>query len=182
MKIDELLSLQTMYNVPYEQMYKGEGYGYKSSLDWDEMDNDEIIYIPTDAYMIAPSGLPRTHIDKIEDAFTKQSFIDLCDGDEQKAKQIFELADGAYPDDVLYEFDDDNEYQFMVDCELRTKDELCIGIQYITPRKAIESVQCNVEDLMSTIKALQSKQCIIFKTYFDTKPGKLIKKGTIIDE
>ena len=53
----------------------GQGYGYKSSRNWEDMEMDEMIYIPE--YMIE-YGTPIN-------AYSKKEFVKICKGDEAYA-------------------------------------------------------------------------------------------------
>lgn len=65
----------------------GQGYGYKSSRNWEDMEMDEMIYIPE--YMIE-NGTPIN-------AYSKKEFVKICKGDEAYAKYLFEYCDWQSP-------------------------------------------------------------------------------------
>lgn len=73
----------------------GEGYGYKSSKEWDEMSDDELIYIPEAAYTDYPEDCPNY-------GYSKEDFIVICQNDEVKAAQLFYGCTWQHPE-TLYE-------------------------------------------------------------------------------
>ena len=94
------------------QFWIGQGYGYKDcSKDWDDIDDDEIIYIPESGYI--EREVVRT------DAYSKRDFIDLIEmkypraNEELKnriAEMLFQAVDWQFPETALDEewlLDDD---------------------------------------------------------------------------
>ena len=65
----------------------GQGFGYKCDLD--KSKPEDIIYIPEYAY--EDETINR------ENAFSWNDFVELCDGDEEKAEFIFNDCDWQYP-------------------------------------------------------------------------------------
>ena len=70
---------------------------FKSGESWKDILYDDICYIPENNDM-----------DK-ELIFTKQEFIDLCDGDELKAEMLFSMCDWASPNTELIQWDEDDD-------------------------------------------------------------------------
>lgn len=98
MKATEFIRLNKEGKVPYEWI--GQGYGYKDEkFDWKNGDPTNIIYIPENAYQ---DGY-------VEDAYSKQDFIDLCDGKEKRAYFVFIGVDWQYPETFYDECDFDND-------------------------------------------------------------------------
>lgn len=95
----------TFYNETdsMPQMWIGQGYGYKEmGKAWDDLDDDEIIYIPE-------FGYNKNHTVPRENAYTKSDFIRLTkenvsDGDiEQLAEELFGMVDWQYPESLIDE-------------------------------------------------------------------------------
>ena len=95
------------------QNWIGQGYGYKlTEKEWNDLDDDEIIYIPEYAY---DTGEETLFVDR-ENAYTKRDLIQLirnCDDKfldigrqgqvNRMAKELFEAVDWQYPESLLQE-------------------------------------------------------------------------------
>ena len=82
------------------QDWIGQGYGYKDNdFDWNNGDATLIIYIPEYAYN-------EDNVVKREDAYSKQDFIEICDGDEEKALYIFDTVDWQFPENLIDDWED----------------------------------------------------------------------------
>ena len=91
----------------------GQGYGYKlTEKEWNDLDNDEIIYIPEYGYEREEG---KRFVERA-DAYTKRDFIQLirnCDDKfldigrqgqvDRMAKELFEAVDWQYPESLLQE-------------------------------------------------------------------------------
>lgn len=78
----------------------GQGYGYKSEKNWNEMKSDEVIYIPEYGY--------KQGTDIPEDFYTKQDFIDIVG--EVRAQNLFSDVDWQYPETLAEEYDWQTDY------------------------------------------------------------------------
>ena len=98
MTIQEFNKLNETGHVPVGWI--GQGWGYKDNeFDWNNGNPTDIIYIPEHAY----------DDDPVIDAYSKQDFIDLCDGKEKRALYVFEAVDWQYPETFYDECDFDND-------------------------------------------------------------------------
>lgn len=70
---------------------------YMKSYDAWERDPDGVCYIPENN-----EGDP-------DDCYTKNDFINLCDGDEIKAKIVFDLCSWEHPECILDQWDEEDE-------------------------------------------------------------------------
>lgn len=68
---------------PYEWI--GQGWGYKNP---DYKTEDEIIYIPESAY----------ENEHAKYGYSFKDFLDICDGDRERAEYLFEWVDWQHPD------------------------------------------------------------------------------------
>ena len=72
------MKLKDIKNNPYvtdeNKFWIGQGYGYKVD-NWDKAELDDIVYIPEYGYDTDEEGR-----EYIEHAYTKQDFLDLCEG------------------------------------------------------------------------------------------------------
>lgn len=75
----------------------GQGYGYKSEKNWNEMQLDEVIYIPEYGY--------REGTDIPEDLYTKQDFLNIVGGNEGRAQNLFSDVDWQSPETLANEWD-----------------------------------------------------------------------------
>lgn len=102
-------------SMPYSWI--GQGYGYKEEeKDWNDIQNDEIIYIPEYSYVTDGSN-----IISVEDSYTKGDLIELVkkyfDFDDMSDQEIdwlasvlYENLDWQYPESLIDEgFFDDEE-------------------------------------------------------------------------
>lgn len=71
----------------------GQGSGFKT-YDWENVDLDEIVYIPECAYTSESTDM--------ELVYSKKDFIDICNGDEQLAITIHDAVDWQCPE-TLYD-------------------------------------------------------------------------------
>ena len=78
----------------------GQGYGFKNYGAWEEIGPDEVIYIPEYSY--------KEEID-IEGIYSKQDFIDLCNGDTDRAYTLFDMVDWQSPETLLMEIEMEEE-------------------------------------------------------------------------
>ena len=95
------------------QNWIGQGYGYKlTEKEWNDLDDDEIIYIPEYGYEREEG---KRFVERA-DAYTKRDFIQLirnCDDKfldigrqgqvDRMAKELFEAVDWQYPESLLQE-------------------------------------------------------------------------------
>ena len=87
-------------SMPYEWI--GQGNGYKDTeFDWDNGNPTDIIYIPEYGY----DG----DTVKRENAFSKEDFIDICNGDEGDALYLFDSVDWQFPSSLYNELDWEKE-------------------------------------------------------------------------
>ena len=75
---------------------------YKADLDpAHPVSMDEIIYIPDISLNEIPCDNPITDPDIIKDVldqcYTPQDFVDICDGDNVKAEELFRYVDWQHP-------------------------------------------------------------------------------------
>ena len=73
-----------------------QGIGYKSI--WDMSKPDEIIYIQEYAYEKSEDGTIAR-----EDAYSIRDFVNLVNGDAERAKELFSCVDWQYPTTGLVE-------------------------------------------------------------------------------
>ena len=85
----------------------GQGYGYKSSFVFgaEEM-ADHICYIGEHSYEDAL--LDDYEFDE-SDFWTRNDFVDLCEGDELKAEMVFGMCSWESPGCILDQWDKDDE-------------------------------------------------------------------------
>ncbi len=102
MTIKEFEEHNRNHDMP--EMTLRQGTGYKS--EWDLSKPDDIIYIPEYAYSENEDGTISR-----EDAFSARDFINLTNGDEKRAQDLFFFVDWQYPTSVLDErfLDEDEE-------------------------------------------------------------------------
>lgn len=79
---------------------------FKCGESWTNILHDEVCYIPEN------NGLDKELI------FTKQEFIDMCDGDELKAEMLFSICNWASPNTELIQWDEEDDKELE---ELRAK-------------------------------------------------------------
>lgn len=130
----------------------GQGYGYKSPRNWEEMDMDELIYIPECAI---EDDIPIN-------AYSKKEFIAICNGDEGYAKYLFEYCDWQSPY-TAYE-------------EIKTND------LYLKPSFTGEDDIKTVKDLKKVINNLPDNMPIFIgcEGYCDSAVCIIEHKGTLI--
>lgn len=80
-------------------MWIGQGSGYKDN--WDINKYKDIIYIPEFAYE------DNLNV-KRENAYSVEDFIELCDGDSEKAYQLYIECDWQFPETLLDEWEREN--------------------------------------------------------------------------
>lgn len=118
MTITEFKSHNKTNTMPYEWI--GQGYGYKvTDVTWDDLNDDDIIYIPEYAYEKEDDG---TTLVSRENTYSKSDFIRLireldekyldigrCVQVKRMAVELFEAVDWQFPESLLYEgfFDED---------------------------------------------------------------------------
>lgn len=78
----------------------GQGFGYKLSKNWEDMQMDEVIYVPEYGY----EGVPLS----VENMYTKKDFIDIT-GNDTSAQILFDLVDWQSPETLHNELCDNNE-------------------------------------------------------------------------
>ena len=75
----------------------GQGWGYKDlSFDWDKGNSTDIIYIPEHGYPELDLGFDEY------DGYSKNDFIQICDGNETEANALFYSVDWQFPE-TLYD-------------------------------------------------------------------------------
>ena len=104
------MKLQELKDIMYAS-WIGQGYGYKKDIpvgEWDNVEDDEVIYIPESAYM----GGTCSGVLSIEGVWAKADFVDLS-GD--KAEYLFRCCDWQTPsalwDEMEMEDDEDDEME-----------------------------------------------------------------------
>ena len=104
MTIEQFHKHNDNHDMPYNWI--GQGYGYKDNeFDWDNGNPTDIIYIPEYGY---DWDGEQCYVVR-ENAYSKEDFIDLCDGDKGRALFIFEAVDWQYPETFYDECDFDND-------------------------------------------------------------------------
>lgn len=71
----------------------GQGWGFKADS-WENSELDDVIYIPEYGYEFDDEE----HKWKIECPYTKQDFIDVCDGNKSDAEDLFYGVDWQFPE------------------------------------------------------------------------------------
>lgn len=77
-----------------------EGYAYKLNKKWSDIKMNEIVYVPEMGY--AADGKP-------VDVYTKETFIDECGGNNERASCVYDNITWTYPE-TLYLDTDWEEY------------------------------------------------------------------------
>lgn len=168
MKRTELMLLNQQHDVPRFNL-GGYGYGYKSNLRWEDIDDDEIVYIPEDAYHFDEEwGLPNRYLNNLEDAFSKADLIQLCNGDSEIAKQVFLKADYQYPSEVLEQIQLPTETMIHISDDDYTPDAVWIRLVFSLDEQ-FDSVHCPIEQLAETIHQLQDANCNIINAIYVTE-------------
>lgn len=85
-------------NAAMPREWIGQGFGYKS--EWDPNHPTDIIYIPEYGYEEEDDT---KNVVLRENAFSYNDFVDMCDGNEKKAKAVFDNADWQFPRGILEE-------------------------------------------------------------------------------
>lgn len=112
MTIAEFKNHNKTNTMPYEWI--GQGYGYKvTDTTWDDLNDDDIIYIPEYAYEKEDDG---TILVNRENAYSKSDFIQLIRELDDRyldigrqvevkrmAMELFEALDWQYPESLLNE-------------------------------------------------------------------------------
>lgn len=112
MTITQFREYNKLGTMPCEWI--GQGYGYKvTDIDWNDLNDDDIIYIPEYAYKKEDDG---TTLVSKEDAYSKNDFIRLireldekyldvgrCVQVNKMAAELFEAVDWQFPESLLYE-------------------------------------------------------------------------------
>lgn len=112
MTIAEFKEYNKTNTMPCEWI--GQGYGYKvTDTIWDDLNDDDIIYIPEYAYDKKDDG---TVLVSRENAYSKRDFIQLimelndryrdigrCVQVKRMAAELFEALDWQYPESLLNE-------------------------------------------------------------------------------
>lgn len=100
MTIEQFNNYNEAKSIPRDWI--GQGYGYKDNeFDWDNGNPTDIIYIPEYGY---DRDGEQCYVVR-ENAYSKEDFIDLCDGNEKKAAYIFEVVDWQFPESFYNEVD-----------------------------------------------------------------------------
>lgn len=87
--------------VIFVPQWIGQGYGYKIDKNWEEIQPNEVIYIPEYGYR------EETHIP--ESFYTKQDFINIVG--KERAKQLFYDVDWQFPETLADEYDWQTDYE-----------------------------------------------------------------------
>lgn len=112
MTIAEFKEYNRTNTMPCEWI--GQGYGYKvTDTTWDDLNDDDIIYIPEYAYEKEDDG---TTLVSKEDTYSKNDFIRLireldekyldvgrCAQVKRMTAELFEAVDWQYPESLLNE-------------------------------------------------------------------------------
>jgi hypothetical protein len=101
----------------------GQGYGYKLDKEWDDIDEQEIIYIPEYGY--EETDFNETIYVERSSAFSKEDFIELVrnyginDHIEEIARRLFNWCDWQFPTTVIEEgYIDDCFREYLQDNDL----------------------------------------------------------------
>ena len=94
MTIEEFEKHNERHDMP--EMPLRQGVGYKSV--WDTSKPDDIIYIPEYAFEKYEDGTISR-----EDAYSVKDFVNLVNGDTERAKELFTFVDWQFPTSVLGE-------------------------------------------------------------------------------
>ena len=93
------------------QDWIGQGYGYKADdFDWDNGNPDDIIYIPEYGYE-EDDDENTIPVVKRENAYSKNDFLRLANGDDDGAQTLFLFCDWQYPESTIDEgfFGEEND-------------------------------------------------------------------------
>lgn len=100
MKKQELIQELNNGCLPIEfyPSYIGQGYGYKADISIDEVDEDEVVYIPEYGY---DDNCP-----KVDYIYTKKDLLNICKGDESLLEMMWETLDWQSPETLYDEWID----------------------------------------------------------------------------
>lgn len=85
----------------------GQGYGYKSPIVFEDVEMaDHICYISEYCY---GDALADDYVFDEMDFWTRNDFVDLCEGDEVKAAMVFGMCSWESPGAILDQWDKDDE-------------------------------------------------------------------------
>lgn len=111
MTITQFREYNKLGTMPCEWI--GQGYGYKTDTAWDDLNDDDIIYIPEYGYDKKDDG---TVFVSRNDAYSKRDFIQLIRELDDRyldigrqvevkrmAAELFEAVDWQYPESLLNE-------------------------------------------------------------------------------
>lgn len=76
----------------------GQGFGYKSTKSWEQLGMDEVCYVPEYGYE------EFKNVPSFEDIYSKRDFIDICNGNEGLAQNLYEDVDWQSPETLWYEW------------------------------------------------------------------------------
>jgi hypothetical protein len=110
--------MKTITLEEYEQLKDGssleQGFGWKTDKEFENLSDDEVCYVPE----ICDEDLQDEGSGEV---YTKGDFLDLCNGNYKRAKELFESCDWASPSTVKYEND---LYDIWSDSEEEGEEEL----------------------------------------------------------
>lgn len=98
---EKLLAEIANGNLPNEYIPEdiGQGCGYKADVLFENVPNDIVIYIPEYGYTEGENPTP------IKDCiYTKADFINICNGNEKLAEELFEDVDWSFPETLWDEW------------------------------------------------------------------------------
>lgn len=81
--------------VEFYPSYIGQGYGFKADIVIEDIDEDEVIYIPEYGY--------KNNAPLLDSIYTKKDLLDICKGDEDLMLFIWETLDWQYPETLYNE-------------------------------------------------------------------------------
>lgn len=109
MTIEEFNNRSKTGHVPISWI--GQGWGYKDKeFDWANGNPTDIIYIPEYGY---DWNGEQCYVER-ENAYSKEDFIDLCNGDEGRALFVFEAVDWQFPSSFYNEVDWEDDVESKV--------------------------------------------------------------------
>ena len=98
MTIEQFNEYNKTNAIPYEWI--GQGYGYKDfNFDWEKGNPTDIIYIPENGY---DGKLGEEYVER-GCAYSKQDFLDICNGIDDAAHDLFCAVDWQFPTTLFNE-------------------------------------------------------------------------------